>query len=148
MKKNLLIIVILIIIVALGVAGYFFLIKKEPIIWDGSYKMTGALSCEGNFPNLTTIPLDSTVTISNNKIVEQVGETVKSFDIDKRGKATEIIEPSTDQGITTSGIATYQFYREKGVYKFTGEGTLEISATQGGTTYSSTCSGTVTGIKQ
>lgn len=146
MKK----VLIVIIIVALGVAAYFFLIKKpaEPIIWDGSYKMEGSLACTGNFPNLTIIPMNSTVTVSNNKIVEQIGESVKNYDIDKHGKATEIIEPTTSQGVTASGKADYQFYVEDGVYKFTAEGAMEISATQNNTTYSSTCSGTVTGIKQ
>lgn len=147
MKK---IVLILIIVIVLAAAGYYFFIKEpaEPIIWDGSYHMTGTLTCEGNFPNLTTIPLDSIVVVSNNKIIEQVGDTVQNFDIDKRGRATEIIEPTTNQGVTVSGKATYKFYQEDGVYKFTGEGTTEVSATQGDTTYSSTCSGTVAGIKQ
>ncbi len=147
MKK---IALIIIIIVVLAAAGYYFLVMQnvEPIVWDGSYHMTGSLACEGNFPNLTAIPMDSIVTVSNNKIVEQVGETKKSFDIDKRGKATEIIEPTVNQGVTVSGKATYKFYVEDGVYKFTGEGTMEVSATQDETTYASTCSGIVVGIKQ
>ncbi len=147
MKK---IISIVIIIVALGVAGYYLFIKEpaEPIIWDGSYKMDGSLTCTGNFPNLTTIPMNANVTVSDNKIIDQIGTVVKSFVIDKHGKATEIIDPSTSQGVTASGKADYQFYVEDGVYKFTAEGAMEISATQNNTTYSSTCSGTITGIKQ
>lgn len=150
MKKGLPIVLLVIIIVALGVAGYYFLIKKtaEPIIWDGSYKMTGSLACEGDFPNLTTIPMNSTVLVSNNKIVEQVGETVKNFDIDKHGKATEIIEPITNQGVTASGKADYKFYQEGNAYKFTANGVVDMSTTKSGKTYSSTCSGTVAGIKQ
>jgi len=150
MKKGLPIVLIVIVIAALGVAGYYFIIKKtaKPIIWDGSYKMEGSLTCTGNFPNLTTIPMTSIVAVSSNKIVEQVGETQMSFDIDKNGKATEIIEPTTNQGVTASGKADYQFYEEDGVYKFTAEGTTEISMTQDGKTYSSTCSGTVSGVKQ
>jgi hypothetical protein len=148
MKKIVSIVVIIIVLAA--AAYYYFFIKEpaEPIIWDGSYKMTGTLTCEGNFPNLTTIPMDSTVVVTNNKIVEQIGDTVQNFDIDKRGRATEIIDPVTNQGVTVSGKATYKFYIEDGVYKFTGEGTTEVSATQNETTYASTCSGTVVGIKQ
>ena len=149
MKKGLLILVI-IVIAALVVAGYYFLIKKaaKPIVWDGSYKMTGSLTCTGNIPNLTTIPMDTTVTVSGNKIVEELQGTLKSFDIDKHGKATETIEPTTNNGVTTSGKADYQFYQEGGVYKFTATGTIDVSGTKDSTIYSSTCSGTVTGIKQ
>lgn len=148
MKKNLLIIVILIIIVALGVAGYFFLIKKEPIVWDGTYKMTGTLACEGNFPNLTTLPMDTDITVADNKVVDRLGDTVKTFEIDKRGKATEVVEPHTSQGVTVSGEVEYKFSKKDDVYKFTAEASLVMSAAQGGITYSSTCSGTIAGIKQ
>lgn len=149
MKKGLLILIV-IIIVALGVAGYYFITKKttEPIIWDGSYKMDGSLTCTGDIPNLTTIPMNTNVTVSGNKIIDQIQQTVKSFEIDKDGKATEIIEPTTNQGVTVGGKADYQFYQEAGVYKFTSEGTVELSMTKDGKTYSSTCSGTVIGIKQ
>lgn len=149
-KKRLLIFVIAVIVVAAGAAGYIFIYKEaaEPIIWDGSYRMTGMLICEGNIPNLTSIPMDTTVIVSNNKIVEEVQQTVKSFDIDKHGKATEIIESATNEGVTTSGKADYQFYNEGGVHKFTGSGAVDMSIVQDGETYSSTCSGTVTGVKQ
>jgi hypothetical protein len=150
MKKNFLIFIIVIIIVAVGVAGYYFIIKKtvRPVVWDGFYKMTGNLTCEGNFPNLTTIPMSSTVTVSNNKIVEQVGETVKSFAIDKHGKATELIEPTKSGDVTAGGKADYQFYEEDGAYKFTSDGAVDMSTVKSGKTYSSTCKGTVSGIKQ
>lgn len=149
-KKGLSILIIVIIVIALGVAGYYFIIKKaiNPIVWDGSYKMTGNLTCEGNIPNLTTIPMTSTVIVSNNKIIEQVGTAVKSFDIDKHGKATEIIESTTNNGVTVGGKADYQFYQEGGAYKFTANGALDMSTTKDGITYSSICSGAITGIKQ
>lgn len=150
MKKQPLIILIVIIIVALGAAGYYFIIKKpaKPIIWDGSYKMDGSLACTGNFPNLTTLPMTSDVTVSSNKITDQIQGTTKSFEIDKHGKATEIIDSMESQGVTGSGKAEYQFYQEKGVYKLTSKGTMELSATKSGKAYSSTCSGTVTGVKR
>lgn len=151
MKKELLIPIIVIIVVVLGVAGYFFIFKNllaKPIVWDGSYKMTGTLTCEGDFPNLTTIPMDTTVVVSGNKIVEQVGGVTKSFEIDKHGKATELIESTTSGGVTAGGKADYQFLKEGDNYKFTAKGTVDMSTTQSGKTYSSTCSGTVNGVKQ
>lgn len=148
MKKNLLIILIVIIIVALGVAGYFFIVKKEPIIWDGTYKMTGTLACEGNFPNLTTLPMDTDITVTDNKVVDQFGGSVKTFEIDKRGRATEIVEPFIEQGVTISGKIEYKFSKKDDVYKFTAEASIVMSATQSGTTYSSTCSGSIAGIRQ
>lgn len=149
MKKDQLIILIVIVIVALGAAAYYFTVgKAEPTVWDGSYQMDGTLACEGNFPNLTTIPMNTDVTVSGNKIIDQFGEEVKNFEIDKRGRATEVIEAFTAQGITTSGEINFQFYKEDGVYKFTSTGSMTISTTQSGQTYSSTCSGTVVGVKQ
>ena len=150
-KMRLSVIVVIIIAAVLGAAGYYFIIRKTaiPIVWDGDYKTSGTLSCEGNFPNLTTIPMDSTITVSNNKIVEQIGETVKNFEIDKHGKATELIEPITsDDGVTADGRADLRFYKEDGAYKFTSENVVNLSTTQDGKTYSSTCSGPATGIKQ
>ena len=147
-KKGLLILIIVIIVVVLAVVGYYFIIKKgaKPIVWDGSYKMSGALTCTGNFPGLTTVPMDTTVVVSSNKIVDQsIG---KNFDIDKHGKATEIVDQTTTNGVTTDARADYQFYKEGNTYKFTATGTLNISATQNGQKYSSTCSGTVPGVKQ
>ena len=147
-KKGLLIVIIVIVVVVLAAAGYYFIIKKaaKPIVWDGSYKMTGALTCKGNFPGLTTVPMDTTVVVSNNKIVDQ--PIAKSFDIDRHGKATEIVEQTTTNGVTSDAKADYQFYKEGNAYKFTADGTVNISATQNGQKYSSTCSGTITGVKQ
>jgi hypothetical protein len=147
-KKGLLIPIIVIVVIALAVAAYFFIIKKaaKPIVWDGSYKMTGTLTCTGNFPGLTTVPMDTTVIVSNNKIVDE--SIAKSFDIDKHGKATEIIEQATNNGVTSDAKAGFQFYKEDNAYKFTADGTVNISATQNDQKYSSTCSGTVTGVKQ
>ncbi len=150
MPKKTLLIVVAIVIVLLLVAGYFFIIKKPatPIVWDGNYKMEGVLNCTGNFPNLTSIPMSSILTVSNNKIVEQFQGQTLSFDIDKHGKATEIIPSTTNQGATASGKADYQFSNKGGVYGFTAVGRMDISATQNGTTYSSTCTGDITGVKQ
>ncbi len=149
-KKSLLIVIIVIIIVALGAGGYyFFVIKKavEPIIWDGSYKMTGTLACKGDIPGLDTMPMDTTVIVSSNKIVEQIQQTVKNFDIDKHGKATEIAQ-QTGNGVTTDIKADYQFYQESGAYRFDATGTAGISVTKDGKTYSSTCSGAAKGVRQ
>jgi len=146
-KKSLLISIIVIVAIALGGAGYYFIVTKaaKPVVWDGSYKMTGDLACKGNFPNLTTIPMNTTITVSSNKIIDEA--TNKSFDIDKKGKATEIIQ-QTSNGVSADIRADYQFYQEKGVDKFTANGTVNMSATQNNTKYSSTCSGPVTGVKQ
>lgn len=144
-KKSLLISII--VIIALGAAGYYFVIKKaaKPIIWDGSYKMVGNLPCTGDFPNLTAIPMNSVFSVSSNKIQEP--SLGKSFDIDKNGKATETAQ-QTQNGISTDIKADYQFYEENGIYKFTATGTLNLSTTKDGKTYSSTCTGTITGDKQ
>jgi len=143
-----LILIIVIVVVVLAAAGYYFIIKKvaKPIVWDGSYQMTGNLPCTGNFPNLTSIPMNSTFNVKDNKIEEP--SLGKSFDIDKYGKATEIVGPTTSNGVTSDAKADYQFYKEGNAYKFTANGTVNISATQNGQKYSSTCSGTVTGVKQ
>ncbi len=148
-KKGLLIVIIVIIIAALAVGGYYFIIKKaaKPVIWDGSYKMTGNLVCEGDIPGLSAMPMDTTVTVSSNKIVEQIQQTVKNFDIDKHGKATEIAQ-QTGNGVTTDIKADYQFYQESGAYKFDATGTAGISVTKDGKTYSSTCSGAAKGVRQ
>lgn len=146
-KKGLLTSIIIILVVALGAAGYYFVIKKaaKPIVWDGSYKMVGDLPCTGNFPNLTAVPMNSIFTVSSNKIQEpSLGQ---SFDIDKKGKATEAAQ-QTQNGITSDIKADYQFYQEKGVNKFTATGTLIVSTAKDGKTYSSTCTGTITGDKQ
>jgi len=150
-NKNLLIIIIavIVILVLLGL-GYYFMTQNtaKPIVWDGAYKMSGNLPCKGNIPNLSTIPMDSTVNITSNKIIDEINGEVKSFDIDNKGKAIEIIESMAAGGVTTSGKADYQFAIEGGVYKFTAQGTITVSTTQGGKTYSSTCAGTITGTKQ
>lgn len=147
-KKGLTILIIVIVILALAAAGYFFIIKKaaKPIVWDGYYKMTGTLNCTGNFPNLTTMPMDTTVVVSSNKLVDQ--SINKSFDIDKHGKVTETIDEATNNGVTSDAKAEYQFYKEGDVYKFTAEGVVHISAEQNGQDYASTCSGTIAGVKQ
>ena len=149
-KKSLLIVIIVIIIAALAAAGYYFFVYKKaakPIIWDGSYKMTGNLDCKGDIPGLTAIPMDTTVIVSSNKIVEQIQQTVKNFDIDKHGRATEIAQQAGN-GVTTDINASYQFYQESGAYKFNATGTASISAVKEGKTYTSTCSGTAKGVKQ
>ena len=141
------ILVIVIIVVALGVAGYFFVFKKapKPIVWDGTYQMTGDLACEGNFPGLTTVPMNSTFAVSNNNIMEPTVN--KIYPIDKNGKATETFQQTTN-GVTTDVKASYQFYDEGGVYKFTADGAVTLSATKDGQALSSVCTGTITGAKQ
>ncbi|MDD4989780.1 MAG: hypothetical protein PHW31_00490 [Candidatus Pacebacteria bacterium] len=148
-KKSLLIVIIVIIIVSLGAGGYYFIIKKaaKPIIWDGTYKMTGNLACKGDIPGLSAIPMDTTVSVTSNKIVEQIQQTLKSFDIDKHGRATEIAQ-QTGSGVTTDIKADYQFYMEDGAYKFNATGTASISAVKDDKTYTSTCSGTAKGVRQ
>jgi len=147
MKKGILIFSIVIIVIVLVAVGYFFFFKKiaKPIVWDGAYTMTGSLPCTGNFPNLTAIPMNTTFTVSSNKILEPtVG---KSYDIDKDGKATETIE-QTQNGVTAKVKADYQFSKEGDVYKFTANGVMDMSTTKDGKILSSTCTGTVTGVKQ
>jgi hypothetical protein len=147
MKKTIIVIVVIIVLAAVGVGGYYFMTKvlAKPIVWDGVYKTTGTLTCQGNFPNLTTIPMDSSTTVSSNKIIEE--QAGKSFEIDKNGKATEEMQV-TDSGVTTNVKADYQFTKDGDVYKFTAYGTATLSATKDNTSYSSTCSGTVNGVKQ
>lgn len=146
-KKNLWISVVVIVIIALGVAGYYFYSKKmaKPIVWDGSYKMVGNLACKGNFPNLTTIPMDTTFTVSSNNIMEP--SISKSFAIDKKGKSTEAFQ-QTQSGVTTDVKADYQFLDEGGLHKFTAEGVVTLSTVKSGKTLSSVCSGTISGAKQ
>lgn len=145
-KKGLLISIIIIVLIALGGAAYYLYTKAaKPVVWDGSYKMTGTLDCTGNFPNLTTIPMDTTITVSSNKVVDEA--TKQSFDIDKKGKATETIQ-QTQNGLNADIKADYQFYQEKGVNKFTATGTINMNTTQNKINYSSTCTGALTGIKQ
>jgi len=150
-KKNKLILTIVIVIVVLGAVAYYYLVEKkaEAIVWDGTYQMAGNLTCEGNIPNLTTIPMTSTLTVTNNKIVEEFQGEVKNFQIDKRGKATETIEPTDfGNGVTASGEGTYQFSKKGDAYKFTAEITMDVGAAVAGQTYSSTCSGPITGARQ
>lgn len=146
-KKSLLISIIVIVVIALGAAAYYFIFMKnaKPIVWDGSYSMTGTLKCEGNFPNLTEIPMNTTITVSDNKIVDE--QANKSFAINKKGKATEAIQ-QTQNGVNVDVRADYQFYQEKGVDKFTANGTVNMNATASSTAYSSTCNGALTGAKQ
>lgn len=151
-KKSLLISIIVIVLIA---AAYYFIFMKnaEPIVWDGSYKMTGNLKCTGNFPNLTEIPMDTIITVSDNKIVDEQAD--KSFAIKqswlyplvKKSKATESIQ-QTQNGVSVDVKADYQFYQEKSVNKFTANGTVNMSVTASSTTYSSACSGALTGVKQ
>ena len=148
-KKNLWVyIVVIVIVVLLAAAGYYFLIRKaaKPIVWDGTYKMVGTLTCKGNIPGLTTVPMTSTIVVSNNIITDQgVKET---FAIDKNGKAAEIFQ-QTANGVTTDVKADYQFSEEGGAYKFTSDGSVTLSATdKNGQALSSICTGTATGAKQ
>jgi hypothetical protein len=147
MKKIILIIVVIIVLAGLGVGGYFLWtnVLAKPIVWDGTYKETGTLNCQGNFPNLTTVPIDSTTTVKDNQIVEE--KEGKSFPIDKNGRATEEMQ-FTENGLTTTVTAHYQFVKEGDTYKFTATGSATLSATQDNKTYSSTCSGTTNGVKQ
>jgi len=147
MPKGILFLLIAVVVIALGAAGYFFVIKKtvEPIVWDGTYKMAGDLACQGNFPGLTTIPMNSTFAVSNNNIMEPtVG---KIYPIDKKGQATEIFQ-QTVNGATTEVRADYQFSKEGDVYKFTANGSITLSGVKDGQALSSICSGTITGDKQ
>ena len=143
-KKELLILAI-IIIAALGARGYYLVKNSKPVVWDGTYTMTGTLTCEGNFPNLATIPMNTTIIVSGNKIVDE--QTGKNFDIDGRGKATQS-EEMTNQDITTKVTADYKFSKAGDAYKYTANGAIDISTTQNGTDYSSTCTGILTGVKQ
>ena len=145
-KKSLIVSIVIVVIVIAAAIYYFGVLQvAKPIVWDGSYKMTGDLPCTGNFPNLTTVPMDSTFTVSNNKIQEPT--LGKSFDIDKNGKAVEAAQ-ATNGGINTDIKADYQFYQENGVSKFTANGSITLGAVKDGTTYSSTCAGVITGNKQ
>ena len=141
------ILVIVIVVIALGAAGYFFIFKKapKPIVWDGTYKMAGDLTCQGNFPGLTTVPMNSTFAVSNNNIMEPTVN--KIYAIDKNGKATETFQ-QTANGATTEVRADYQFYEEGGVYKFTATGAVTLSDTKDGQALSSVCTGTITGDRQ
>lgn len=146
-KKNSLIYIAIIIII-LGAAGYYFFIRKpaEPIVWDGTYTMAGNLACEGNFPGLTTVPMNSSFAVSNNNIMEPTIN--KIYPIDEDGKSTEAFE-QTANGVTTKVNADYQFYEEDGTYKFTADGAVTLSGTdKTGKALSSTCTGTITGAKQ
>jgi len=144
-KKGLLILAIVIIMAALGAVIYFLLKNNKPIVWDGNYTMTGDLACTGNFPNLTAIPMNTIITVSGNKIVDE--QTGNSFDIDKRGRVTQI-EEMTTQGITTKITAVYKFSKTGDTYKYTADGTADISTTQNGTDYVSKCTGVLNGAKQ
>lgn len=131
--------------IVLAVAAYFMFRNTTPIVWDGTYTMVGNLTCTGNFPNLTTIPMNTTISVSGNKIVDET--TGNSFDIDKRGKVTEI-EEMTQQDITTKVTANYKFSKSGDTYKYAADGTVEISTTQDGISYVSKCTGPLTGVKQ
>jgi len=146
-KKGLLIFIIVIVVIALGAAGYYFLVMKaaKPVVWDGTYKMAGDLTCKGNFPGLTTVPMNSTFVVSNNNIMEPtVG---KIYPIDKKGQAIEVFQ-QTVNGATTEVRADYQFSKEGDVYKFTANGSITLSATKDGQALSSICTGTITGDRQ
>ncbi len=150
MKNKVLLVVITVIIMAgLGAGGYYYAMTQnffQPTVWDGYYKMAGTLTCQGNFPNLTTIPMDSSsTTVSSNKIIEE--SSGKSFDIDQFGKVTETMQ-ETQNGTSTEVKADYQFYEEEGIKKFSANGSVKMETAEGKNKYSSTCSGTITGVKQ
>ena len=128
-------------------AGYYFYSKKiaKPIVWDGSYKMVGNLACEGNFPNLTNVPMDTNFTVSSNNIMEP--SINKSFPIDKNGKSTEIFQQTQNEA-STDVKTDYQFLNEGGLYKFTAEAVVTLSTIKSGKTLSSICTGTIAGDKQ
>lgn len=147
-NKVTLIIVVVVIMAALGAAGYYYAMTQnffQPTAWDGVYKMTGNLACQGNFPGLTTVPMDSNIYVSSNKIFDETTE--KSFEIDKSGKATETIQ-QTDNGTSADVKADFQFYEEGGIKKFSANGVVKMSTDKANGDYASTCSGTVTGVKQ
>jgi flagellar basal body-associated protein FliL len=146
-KKLWVYIVVAIVVVILIAAGYYFLVIKaaKPIVWDGTYKMTGNLTCTGNIPNLTTVPMDSTFAVSNNNIIEPtIG---KIYAIGKNGKASENFQ-QTANGQTTDVKASYQFYEEGSALKFTADATITLDTTQNGKDFSSVCVGAITGAKQ
>lgn len=147
-KKNLWIyIVAIIVVLALAAAAYYFLVIKaaKPIVWDGTYNMAGTLTCKGNIPNLTTIPMSSTISVSNNILTDP--DVKETFAIDKNGKATEVFQ-QTANGVTTAVKADYQFFKEGDAYKFTADGSVTLSATKNGQAFSSVCTGIITGAKQ
>lgn len=131
-----------------GTPFIIYLCVHKTIVWDGTYTAKGTLECEGNIPNLTSMPIDSTTTVIGNQLVEQLQGKTMNFAIDKDGKAIEILEPTVISGITAGGTTIYQFYQEDGVNKYTATTVSDISVTKSGKTYSSTCTGTVEGVKQ
>jgi hypothetical protein len=90
--------------------------------------------------------MDTTVVVSSNSLVDQ--SINQSFDIDKHGKVTEIVGQTTNNGVTTDAKVDYQFSKEGDIYKFIAEGVVHLNAEQNGQSYSSTCSGTISGVKQ
>ncbi|MDD5145693.1 MAG: hypothetical protein PHF44_02535 [Candidatus Pacebacteria bacterium] len=148
-KKILLVLLIVVVVAGLGAGGYYYLkMNAKPIIWDGTYQMSGNLNCTGNYPNLTTIPMTSDVTVIGNKVVDQVAGNTMTFAIDKKGVAKEVMPEMTSNGITISGDVDYQFYQEDGANKFTANGSMTMSVVQSGVTYSSVCAGTILGVKK
>ena len=142
MKNKKLLISIIIVLIVLGSAGWYFYGQKA-IVWDGTYQMTGNLACEGNIPNLTSIPMSTTVSVVSNKIIDQ--QTGKIFAISKDGKVKETIDLDSS-GVKTSASVDYQFYQEKGVNKFSANGSVILSTSQGGKDYSSICTGNPSGV--
>jgi len=147
-SKALVVIIMVIIMTGLGVGGYYYAMTQnffQPIAWDGVYKMTGNLACQGTFPGLTTVPMDSNTYVSSNKIIEET--TGDSFAIDQFGKVTETMQQD-QEGTSVDVKADYQFYEENGMKKFSANGVVKMSTDKANGNYASTCSGTVTGVKQ
>ncbi len=149
MKNNgILVIVVVVIMAALGAAGYYYAMTQnffQPTVWDGVYKMTGNLTCQGTFPGLTAIPMDSNIYVSSNKIIDET--TDKRFDIDQSGKAAETMQ-QVQEGTSADVKADFQFYEEDGIKKLSANGVVKMTTDKANGNYSSTCSGTVIGVKQ
>ena len=155
-KNSWVYIVVIIVVVLLAAAGYYFLIRKaaNPIVWDGTYRITGSMACTGNVPKMpSTIPVNEDLSVVNNAVVDTAGNfgtAGKTYPIDSQAKVSLILNQSSDnQGVTqtATGQMDFEFYKEGDALKARGHYSTDITIVKGAENYSANCVGDVSGAK-
>ena len=119
-------------------------ITTQTMMWDGDYRVVGTLVCAGAIPGMGSLPVDVVVEVKNNMMNGNVP-------INSQGKVSfSINQTQTIDGvpITMAGKTSYQFFKDGNTLKASGNSSVVVSGTAMGETRSSTCEGSVNGIKQ
>lgn len=148
------VIMVIIAVVLIAAGAEYYMIKNPKIIWDGTYRVTGSMSCTGNIPQMpSAIPIDENLSVVNNAALDTAGNfgpAGKTYPIDNKAQVTLTVNQSNNnQGVTqaVNGRMSFQFYKEGDALKVRSNYSTDITIAKGEQNYSGHCAGDVSGIK-